>query len=89
MIPGNSKVEGFLLTFADPVVLESLDELEGYHHQRSLHQNEYERQKIWVYDLSGKPLGQAWGYLMSFEKVKQLDGILVPSGWWSQKNYQC
>ncbi|MGK7874413.1 MAG: gamma-glutamylcyclotransferase [Xenococcaceae cyanobacterium] len=83
MTPGNSRVEGFLLTLADSAVLEILDELEGYHPQRSPQENQYYRQKILVYNLSGKPLGKAWGYFMTSEQVRQLGGILLPSGWWS------
>jgi gamma-glutamylcyclotransferase (GGCT)/AIG2-like uncharacterized protein YtfP len=83
MTLGRSKVGGFLLTFLDLSVLEKLDELESYQLQRAPAENEYQRQKIIVYEPSGKPLGEAWGYLMSFEKVQQFGGILVPSGWWT------
>jgi gamma-glutamylcyclotransferase (GGCT)/AIG2-like uncharacterized protein YtfP len=85
MIPGNSKVKGFLLTFAEDSILEKLDELEGYHPQRSPEENEYERHKILVRDLSGQPLGKAWSYLMSFKQVQRLGGVLLPSGWWTLK----
>ncbi|AFY76804.1 MAG: gamma-glutamylcyclotransferase [Hydrococcus sp. C42_A2020_068] len=84
---GNRKAIGFLLTFADEGVLERLDELEDYHPQRSPQENEYERHKLLVYDLSGEPLGEAWGYLMALEKVRQLGGVLVPSGWWTTIGY--
>lgn len=83
MTEGDNKAIGFLLTFADEGVLERLDELEDYHPQRSPQDNEYERQKLPIYDLSGEPLGEAWGYLMALEKVRQLGGVLVPSGWWT------
>lgn len=79
---GSQKVKGFLLIFTDEEILESLDQLEDYHPQRSPQDNEYERQKIPVYDLCDKPLGEAWGYVMALEKVQQLGGVLVPSGWW-------
>ena len=82
MTQGNSKVSGFLLTFADASVLETLDRLEDYLPQRSPEANEYQRQKIMTYKPSGEPLDEAWGYVMTFEKVKELGGVLLPSGWW-------
>ncbi|MCU0537058.1 MAG: gamma-glutamylcyclotransferase [Hydrococcus sp. Prado102] len=88
MTTGNSKVIGFLLTFSNEAILESLDELEDYNSQRSPQDNEYERQKISVYDLCGEPLGEAWSYVMASYKVKQLQGTLVSSGWWSFNSYQ-
>lgn len=84
MTLGNNKVEGVLLTFADESILDHLDRLEDYQPQRSPHANEYNRQRIPVYDLSGNSLGQAWGYVMSVEKVRQYAGIAISSGWWSQ-----
>lgn len=82
MTVGDSKVKGFLLTFNDPAILANLDKLEDYDSQRSIEENEYQRQKISVYTLTGEPLGEAWGYVMSLAKVKQLNGVLVLSGWW-------
>jgi gamma-glutamylcyclotransferase (GGCT)/AIG2-like uncharacterized protein YtfP len=88
MTPGNNKIIGFLLTFANEKILVSLDELEDYHPQRSRQDNEYQRQKIPVYKLSGEPLGEAWGYLMAPKKVEQFGGILVPSGCWRARDYR-
>ncbi|PSO55952.1 MAG: hypothetical protein BRC40_14255 [Cyanobacteria bacterium QH_8_48_120] len=83
MTPGNERVEGFLLTFAESGVLAFIDQLEGYNSQRPPNQNEYNRRVIQVYNISDEPLGEAWGYLMSRERVQQLGGVLLPSGWWS------
>jgi gamma-glutamylcyclotransferase (GGCT)/AIG2-like uncharacterized protein YtfP len=83
MTSGTSKVRGFLLTFKDETILESLDALEDYQPQRSPQDNEYQRQKISIYSLAGKPLGKAWSYLMTDDKVKQLNGIFLPSGCWA------
>ena len=83
MIPGNSRVEGFLLTFADLAILDHLDELEDYQPQRSPQENEYYREEISIYATSGELLGEGWGYFMRVEKVQQLGGILLPSGWWT------
>jgi gamma-glutamylcyclotransferase (GGCT)/AIG2-like uncharacterized protein YtfP len=84
MTVGKNKVMGFLLIFFNEEILKNLDELEDYNPQRSPQKNEYDRQKIPIYDLSGEPLGEAWSYIMTEQKVRQLKGILVPSGWWSK-----
>ena len=84
MIAGHGKVEGFLLTFSDQSILTNLDRLEGYQSERAPELNEYQRQKIIVYDTSRKPLGEAWAYFMTFEKVKSLGGLRIPSGWWTE-----
>jgi len=89
MIPGDQRVEGFLLTFVDETVLEHLDQLEDYHPLRSPQDNEYERQRTLIYTLAGKPLEEAWTYWMTWEKVQQLQGIFLPSGWWEKnRDYQ-
>jgi gamma-glutamylcyclotransferase (GGCT)/AIG2-like uncharacterized protein YtfP len=82
MTQERGKVFGYLLTFADEVVLEHLDSLEGYHPQRPESENEYYRQAVAVTDTSGKSLGEAWAYFMTPEKVKQLQGVFIPSGEW-------
>ena len=84
MIAAQGKVQGFLLTFSDRSVLTNLDRLEGYQSQQLPELNEYQRQKIMVYEASGKSLGEAWAYLMAFAKVKRLGGVRVPSGWWTE-----
>ena len=82
MTKGDRKIEGYLLTFTDAHILTSLDELENYHPQRSPDLNEYYRQQVPVYDLTGDFLGQAWSYLMSLDKVKQLQGMFLNAGCW-------
>lgn len=84
MIAGHGKVQGFLLTFGDRSVLTNLDRLEGYQSEQVPELNEYQRQKIMVYDASSKYLGEAWAYFMTFEKVKCLGGLRVSSGWWTE-----
>jgi gamma-glutamylcyclotransferase (GGCT)/AIG2-like uncharacterized protein YtfP len=83
MTLGESPVHGYLLTLADPTVLSILDGLEDYDPNRMAEENEYNRQQIEIYDLSGQPLGLAWVYLMTSKLVQRLGGILIPSGWWS------
>ncbi len=83
MTLGDSPVQGFLLTFADPNVLSILDELEDYDPQRLPEENEYYRQEIDIYSPTDQALGLAWVYLMTSKQVQYLEGIPIPSGWWS------
>ncbi|MCA1992203.1 MAG: gamma-glutamylcyclotransferase [Coleofasciculus sp. S288] len=83
MTSGERPVQGCLLTFADPSILSSLDELEDYDPQRAIAENEYYREQIEIYNLAGQTLGIAWVYLMAFEQVQRWEGILIPSGLWS------
>ncbi|PSM45559.1 hypothetical protein C7Y66_29705 [Chroococcidiopsis sp. CCALA 051] len=83
MTPGSLKVYGFLLSFANPEILQQLDWLEDYDPQRAIAENEYYRQQIEVYDTSLAPLGIAWTYLMTLEQVRTFGGVLLPDGWWS------
>ena len=85
MTEGDRKIEGYLLTFCDPNILTSLDELEDYHQERSPEANEYYRQQVRVYSLTDDFLGSAWSYLMSLEKIKQLKGTPINSGYWNGK----
>lgn len=83
MTLGEGKVQGYLLTFNDPAILSCLDELEDYKPNRMPEANEYNRQLIEVYDQSAQSLGFVWAYLMSSERVEQLQGIFLASGCWS------
>ncbi|MFB2983681.1 gamma-glutamylcyclotransferase [Microseira sp. BLCC-F43] len=83
MTPGDGRVQGYVLTFADPEVLDALDRLEDYHRERPPEQNEYNRQLIETFNLSDEPLETAWVYLMSPHLVRSYGGIFLPSGWWS------
>lgn len=83
MILGDGQVQGFLLTFTDSTIFDSLDELEDYNPNRRPEDNEYNREQIKVYDLAEQSLELAWVYFMTPEKVKNFQGILIPSGCWS------
>jgi gamma-glutamylcyclotransferase (GGCT)/AIG2-like uncharacterized protein YtfP len=82
MTLGVGKVWGVLLIFNDPGVLTSLDRLEDYEPDRTVEENEYQRQEISLYNPSGKPLGQAWAYLMMLDRVEALGGRFLASGCW-------
>ncbi|HAZ45625.1 MAG TPA: hypothetical protein DDW76_15530 [Cyanobacteria bacterium UBA11369] len=83
MTPGDRRVQGYLLTFADPEVLRALDRLEGYDPERLPEHNEYNRQLIETFNLAGEPLQIAWAYLMNPHKVRSFGGIFLSSGCWS------
>ncbi|HAC63172.1 MAG TPA: hypothetical protein DCF68_06430 [Cyanothece sp. UBA12306] len=88
MTRGNQKVQGYLLKFFDDTVLQKLDDLEDYYPLRSPQDSQYLRQNLVIYSPIGELLGEAWGYLMTVEKIKQLGGKLITSGWWTQdKDY--
>ncbi|MGC1393814.1 MAG: gamma-glutamylcyclotransferase [Coleofasciculaceae cyanobacterium] len=82
MTIGKSLIQGFVLTFADAAILSILDELEDYDPNRPETENEYNRQLIETFDLSGKSLGMVWVYLMSLERVEKLGGVRIDSGCW-------
>ena len=83
MTLGENPIHGYLLTFAEPGMLSLLDELEEYDPHRMPEENEYKRQQIEVYNPKGQSLGLAWVYLMAFEQVQRLEGVMVSSGSWS------
>jgi gamma-glutamylcyclotransferase (GGCT)/AIG2-like uncharacterized protein YtfP len=83
MTTGENKVKGILLTFDHPEILKSLDQLEGYQEKRAANLNEYYRQLIPLYSVDEQLVGEAWAYFMTLARVRELGGILVPSGWWA------
>jgi gamma-glutamylcyclotransferase (GGCT)/AIG2-like uncharacterized protein YtfP len=83
MTKGDNQVFGYLLTFALVKDLANLDKLEGYSGIPNSPLNEYDREEIVVYDEANCPLGEAWTYFMTEEKVKTLNGVFLPSGWWN------
>jgi gamma-glutamylcyclotransferase (GGCT)/AIG2-like uncharacterized protein YtfP len=83
MTLGDSQVQGYLLSFANPRILDELDMLENYQPTRQTPENLYNRQIIEVYEPQSISLGWAWVYLMTVEQVDQLGGFLQPGGWWS------
>ncbi|ACK73498.1 AIG2 family protein [Gloeothece citriformis PCC 7424] len=87
MTIGNDKVRGVLLTFKDNSALIELDQLEDYDPGRPMIKNEYYREEILVYTLAGELIGKVWSYLMMPEKIEQLAGVFIASGWWTQQDY--
>lgn len=85
MTQGNNKVMGWLLSFEDKQILASLDLLEDYQEWRVSQLNEYNREKLPIYNLAGDSLGKAWCYVMSLAKVLEKKGILVEDEQWNSK----
>jgi gamma-glutamylcyclotransferase (GGCT)/AIG2-like uncharacterized protein YtfP len=84
MTEGDRKVYGMLLTFANEKVLATIDRLEDYQSDRPAEQNDYQRCRLPIFNLSDRFQSEAWGYRMAKVKVHQYRGILIPSGWWTQ-----
>ena len=84
MTIGNAQVHGYLLSFPDASILESLDQLEDYQGDRASHENLYDRRLIEVFDLQGVSLGIAWAYFMELTQVTKLGGIAQHDGLWTQ-----
>ncbi|MDZ8189366.1 MAG: gamma-glutamylcyclotransferase [Nostoc sp. ChiSLP02] len=83
MTLGDSEVYGYLLSFANPGILNRLDMLEDYHPAREMPENLYNRETIEVYQGEWLSLGWAWVYLMSVERVDKFRGVHQADGWWS------
>ncbi|WP_103667017.1 gamma-glutamylcyclotransferase [Pseudanabaena sp. BC1403] len=88
MILGDQQVHGYLLSFPDISILESLDDLEDYQCDRAAAENVYNRQQIEVFDVEGNSLGFSWAYLMTLEQVTKFGGIAQIDGCWSGLTHQ-
>ena len=84
MTRGNNRVEGYLLIFSRSDILQSLDILEDYCETKAANLNLYSRQQLPIYSLSDEPLGIAWCYLMTLEKITQFQGQLLNDYSWNR-----
>ena len=82
MTSGTAPVHGYVLSFENPAVLQTLDELEEYDPQRSAHLNEYSRLEIEPFSPDGQQLESAWVYQMTSVQAEQLGGVVLPDGKW-------
>lgn len=83
IIPGNSRVHGFLLSFEDRSVLTDLDDLEDYNPHGNPADNAYTRELVTTCTLEDRATILAWAYFMTPDRVRELAGVLIPDGWWS------
>jgi gamma-glutamylcyclotransferase (GGCT)/AIG2-like uncharacterized protein YtfP len=87
MAAGEDWVTGYLLTFRQPAetcaqLLQGLDALEGYLEGRPPEQNDYQRLQMPIWDTENQPLSEAWGYVMTLERVRSHQGLYLPTGYW-------
>ncbi len=88
MTTGEDWISGIVLSFSTPEIFQDLDCLEDYQPHRSPEENEYQRQKIQTYTPNQQPLEMAWVYLMNQTKIKQYQGVYLPTGNWSSELLQ-
>ena len=74
--PGERRVEGDVLSFDEPSLLDQLDELEGYDPQNP-EAGEYKRGQIEAFAMSGAALGEVAVYWILPERLKELNGTPI------------
>jgi gamma-glutamylcyclotransferase (GGCT)/AIG2-like uncharacterized protein YtfP len=81
-IHGNSKIQGFVLRFADDRILAQLDVLEDYEPQRDPAANDYNREAIAAY-ISDRVVDPAvWAYFINPARLHGWGGVRIADGWW-------
>ncbi|PSB33489.1 gamma-glutamylcyclotransferase family protein [Chlorogloea sp. CCALA 695] len=85
IFPESDLVWGYVLTFYDTTVLQTLDELEIYDPNQPISQNLYQRYQIEVYNPNFNSLGKAWVYCMNQQQIDAYKGVLISNGWWTSK----
>ncbi|MBA2749809.1 MAG: gamma-glutamylcyclotransferase [Tatlockia sp.] len=85
IFPESYLVWGYVLTFGDTTVLQTLDELEIYDPNQPISQNLYQRHQIEVYNPNFNSLGKAWVYGMNQQQIDAYNGVLISNGWWTSK----
>lgn len=81
---GNDWVQGWILGFTDPALIQALDDLEDYKPNRPAHANEYTKQTIQAYTREGQPLTQAQAYFMTQERVANYQGKPITGKPWQE-----
>lgn len=77
------RVMGVCLTFEEEAVLSKLDDFEEYD-PYDPEESLYQRLRRPVTAADGTALGEAWLYVMPVQQVRQLNGIWLPEGYWSE-----
>lgn len=83
---GTDRIWGYCLSFSPAYSLTAMDGLEDYDPQRDAAHNEYNRCQTIVFTPNGDRLGEAWIYRMDQQKIRDYQGIYLPSGRWSATN---
>lgn len=81
-LPKEKWALGYVLTFKKEEDFLRLDDLEGYHPDRSYSENEYVRKKVQSYSIVGAPLGKVWAYEITRHVMKRCQGTLIVDGNW-------
>jgi gamma-glutamylcyclotransferase (GGCT)/AIG2-like uncharacterized protein YtfP len=84
---GDGWVTGALLQFRDAAAIARMDAFEDYDPNLPDTENQYIRQLRPVFSPSRQPLGTAWMYVMSPQRIHQHNGILIPEGVWSRQQW--
>lgn len=87
MVAGVGSVHGFVLSFTDPTLLQTLDALEDYDPDRPTEANEYHRQQIEVFNIAGESIGFVWAYLIKPQQISLIGGESLPEGVWNSRRY--
>ncbi|MGQ9872520.1 gamma-glutamylcyclotransferase family protein [Leptodesmis sp.] len=85
-------VHGFVLSFSDSAILQTLDEYEQHAPEYfqehapdlSLEAHQYRRLQIATFHLDHSPLDLAWCYVMTSQQITALRGRWVASGDWTR-----
>jgi len=85
---GDRWITGALLVFRQEDAIARVDDFEDYDPTRPAAANLYERVVQPVFSTTQQPLGDAWVYLMSAQRVQTLGGSRVESGVWSQTAFE-
>lgn len=80
---GDEWAHGYLLYLKEDSALTAIDELEGFHPEKTVSECEYTREKIACFDTTGDPFEVAWTYLMDLDKIASLGGTPVPKNIWT------
>lgn len=76
-------VQGMLLTFSSAACLRAIDDFEEYYPDRP-EISAYQRDRYPIFDSHRQPLGTAWIYTMTCDRVATLGGQWLPLGNWSE-----
>ena len=77
-----SWVQGYVLEFDQPEILNVLDELEGCNPDFGEHLNDYLRCQIPALNPVTQSQEFVWTYVMTDKKITEHGGITIPEGCW-------
>jgi gamma-glutamylcyclotransferase (GGCT)/AIG2-like uncharacterized protein YtfP len=84
LLPGENRVEGSILSFNDPDLLDQLDDLEGYDAEAP-EEGEYERGEIDAFTPDGTALGRVFVYWILPQRLEEYQGREVEK--WSVDDF--